>query len=64
MENYDRHYDFYRPKVEKKPGNLPSPTLPSVLLPQTVTTPVKKTHCRSKSDATGIKMCLYFLFTW
>lgn len=43
-----------RPKVEKKPGNLPSPTLPSVLLPQTVTTPVKKTHCRSKSDATGI----------
>lgn len=43
-----------RPKVDKKAGNLPSPTLPHALHPLTVTTPVKKTHCRSKSDATGI----------
>lgn len=42
-----------RPKVDKKAGNLPSPTLPHALHPLTVTTPVKKTHCRSKSDATG-----------
>lgn len=42
-----------RPKVDKKAGNLPSPILPHALHPLTVTTPVKKTHCRSKSDATG-----------
>lgn len=46
-------YNLCRPKVDKKAGNLPSPTLPHALHPLTVTTPVKKTHCRSKSDATG-----------
>ncbi|XP_062578903.1 phosphatidylinositol 4-kinase beta-like [Saccostrea cucullata] len=43
-----------RPKVDKKVGNLPSPTMPTVLHPFTATTPSKKTHSRSKSDATGI----------
>lgn len=44
---------FFRPKGKHRPGVFAPPALP-LPLAQAVASPIKKTHQRSQSDATGL----------